>query len=212
MSIFIYIVIFAIGATIGSFCTLAVYRIPLKKDITHERSFCPNCNHRLEFLDLIPIFSYIFLGGKCRYCGKKIRIRYLLLELLAGFATLGLALSLKFDMPKLEIAKYVDFFISILYITGIAIIAGIDKEKKQIEKPVLIYNMITSATYILYLFVVGETNINRYAIYLFFVLALLAIRIIDKHLMHERRKPVGFYIAIANTILIIMQNFITYYR
>ena len=65
MNVIIYIFTFLIGITFGSFFTLAVYRIPLGKDITHERSFCPNCNHKLGFLDLIPIFSYIFLGGKC---------------------------------------------------------------------------------------------------------------------------------------------------
>ena len=53
MDIFFYIIIFIIGTVFGSFFTLAVYRIPLKKDITHERSFCPNCNHKLGFWDMI---------------------------------------------------------------------------------------------------------------------------------------------------------------
>lgn len=83
MQIFIYIEIFILGIVFGSFFTLAVYRIPLKQDITHTRSYCPKCNHRLEFLDLIPIFSYIFLRGRCRYCKEPIRIRYFLLELLS---------------------------------------------------------------------------------------------------------------------------------
>ena len=211
MTVFIYFVMFAIGATIGSFCTLAVYRIPLRKDITHERSFCPNCNHRLEFIDLIPILSYVFLGGKCRYCGKKIRIRYLLLELIAGFITLTLVLSFNFNMQILEMSKYIGIFLIILYITGITIISGIDKENKQIELPVLIYNSIVLFMYIIYLFVVGETNINRYAIYLFFMFALFATRIIDSHMKQKRNQPIGLYIGIANVILIIMQNFI-YYR
>ena len=64
MEIFLYAIIFIIGTFFGSFFTLAVYRLPLKKNITHERSFCPNCNHGLEAIDLVPIFSYIFLGGK----------------------------------------------------------------------------------------------------------------------------------------------------
>ena len=73
MSIIVYIYMFVIGALLGSFYTLAVYRIPLKQDILYTRSYCPNCNHKLGFWDLIPIFSYIFLGAKCRYCKKKIR-------------------------------------------------------------------------------------------------------------------------------------------
>ena len=82
MDAIFYIIIFIMGITFGSFYTLAVYRIPLHQDITHKRSYCPNCTHKLSFFDMIPILSYIFLGGKCRYCKQKIRIRYLLLEIL----------------------------------------------------------------------------------------------------------------------------------
>ena len=106
-SIFIYCIFLIMGAVIGSFCTLAVYRIPIGKDIIHERSFCPNCNHRLEFIDLIPIVSYIFLKGKCRYCGKKIRIRYFIMEFFSGLIFLLLALSLNFSFETVEIEKYI---------------------------------------------------------------------------------------------------------
>ena len=61
MDFVIYFYIFLMGITFGSFFTLAVYRIPLGQDITHNRSYCPNCNHKLSNLDLIPLFSYIFL-------------------------------------------------------------------------------------------------------------------------------------------------------
>ena len=57
-------------------------------DITHERSFCPKCNHKLGCFDLIPVFSYIFLGGKCRYCGDRISPRYLFIELFFGLVSL----------------------------------------------------------------------------------------------------------------------------
>ena len=79
MEIFFYLIIFIIGTLFGSFYTLAVYRIPKRQDIVHTHSYCPNCNHKLGLLDLFPIFSYILLGGKCRYCKQKIRPRYLIL-------------------------------------------------------------------------------------------------------------------------------------
>ena len=88
MKIVLYIYIYIIGVVLGSFFTLAIHRIPRKQDITHTRSYCPNCNHRLNFLDLIPVLSYIFLGGKCRYCHEKIRPRYLIIEVLSGIAFL----------------------------------------------------------------------------------------------------------------------------
>ncbi len=79
MEIILYIIIFIMGTVFGSFSTLAIYRIPQKKkNITTDRSFCPNCKHKLGFLDLIPVWSYILLGGKCRYCGKKISSSYFL--------------------------------------------------------------------------------------------------------------------------------------
>ena len=80
-----YILLFIIGTLFGSFYTLAVYRIPKKQDITHTHSYCPNCNHKLGILDLIPVLSYIMLKGKCRYCEQKIRPRYLILEIISGF-------------------------------------------------------------------------------------------------------------------------------
>ena len=97
MEYFIGFILFTIGTLLGSFCTLAVYRIPLGKDITHERSFCPNCNHKLAFLDLVPVLSYVFLRGKCRYCNQKIRLRYLCLEVFSGFMVLLFALSLNIN-------------------------------------------------------------------------------------------------------------------
>ena len=58
MDIILYILLFCIGTVFGSFFTLAVSRIPIGQDITHERSYCPNCDHKLGFLDMIPIFRW----------------------------------------------------------------------------------------------------------------------------------------------------------
>ena len=69
----ILILIFIMGAYFGSFYTLATYRLPKGENITHVHSYCPSCNHKLGILDLVPVFSYLFLGAKCRYCKNKIR-------------------------------------------------------------------------------------------------------------------------------------------
>jgi len=120
--IFYYVLFFSIGITFGSFFTLAVHRIPLKQDITHTRSYCPKCNHRLEFLDLIPVFSYLFLKGKCRYCKEPIRIRYLLLELLTGsiFLAVGIKVGLLifFDLAILINTIFLLLnFVRVMYFT-----------------------------------------------------------------------------------------------
>ena len=166
MNVIIYIFTFLIGITFGSFFTLAVYRIPLGKDITHERSFCPNCNHKLGFLDLIPIFSYIFLGGKCRYCKQKIRPRYLLLELLSGIVFVLFAFSIKMNIFALSVPKIVYLVFVLLYIAGLFMISGIDKEKIQIQNELIIYLTIVQTMYIIYLYTLGNVDMYRYVIYL----------------------------------------------
>jgi len=75
---------FVIGTLFGSFFTLATYRLPRKQDILVKRSYCTSCKHELGFFDLIPVLSYVFLGGKCRYCKEKISIRYPLFEVFNG--------------------------------------------------------------------------------------------------------------------------------
>ena len=173
--IIFYILIFCIGTVFGSFFTLAVYRIPLHQDITHKRSYCPNCNHKLSFWDMIPILSYVFLGGKCRYCKKKIRIRYLCLEILTGIVFLLFAMSLNINFEIINISKLIYFVFGLLYIAGLIIIAGIDKEKCKIQKSLVLYEIVVLSLYMIYLYTVEYVNIYRYVIYLFVVTILLVL-------------------------------------
>lgn len=76
-----YILVFITGLVIGSFLNVCIYRIPLKESIVFPASHCVNCKHQLAVLDLIPVFSFIFLKGKCRYCGTRISIQYPVIEL-----------------------------------------------------------------------------------------------------------------------------------
>ena len=178
MNTVLYILIFCIGTLFGSFFTLAVYRIPIGKDITHERSFCPNCNHKLEFLDLIPILSYLFLGGKCRYCKQKIRPRYFLLEIMSGIVFVLFAMSLRLDVLTTNVNTLIYFMFGILYLVTLFIIAGIDKEKNEIQKSVLLFGFVVQAIYIIYLYIVESNfNIYRYVIYLSIICILVLIDI-----------------------------------
>ena len=153
MQIFFCVMIFIMGTVFGSFFTLAVYRIPLDKNILYERSFCPKCNHRLEFLDLIPILSYILLKGKCRYCDEKVRIRYLVLEVLSGFVFLISYLSLKMIFPFFEIHKIIYFVAFVMFYITVVLISGIDKENYSIDKRVLLFGLIMQTVYQIYLYV-----------------------------------------------------------
>ncbi len=83
-TILLYITIFIFGIVIGSFLNVCIYRIPKKEDIVKINSHCMSCNYKLKWYDLVPIFSYIFLGGRCRECKTKISIQYPLIEGLNG--------------------------------------------------------------------------------------------------------------------------------
>jgi leader peptidase (prepilin peptidase)/N-methyltransferase len=87
-NIIIYLFVFVVGTVIGSFLNVLIYRIPRKLDFVKGRSFCPNCDHSLGALDLIPVLSYLALGRKCRYCAEPISPRYMVVELIGGAGAL----------------------------------------------------------------------------------------------------------------------------
>ena len=173
METFFYIIIFIIGSLFGSFYTLAVYRIPKRQDITHTHSYCPNCNHKLGLLDLFPIFSYIFLRGRCRYCKEKIRPRYLILEILSGTLFLVIAYFMGLNLENLSFSKIANYCFIVLYLTFIILIAGIDKENRKIDKYVNVYGVAISILYMVYLCIVENANIYRYGIYLILYILIL---------------------------------------
>lgn len=80
----LYIFAFLYGIVIGSFLNVCIYRIPKKESIVTVGSHCMTCSHRLAWYDLFPLFSYLFLRGKCRYCGAELAKQYPAVEFLNG--------------------------------------------------------------------------------------------------------------------------------
>lgn len=95
------IVIFIYGILIGSFLNVCIYRIPKKENIVTTRSHCMNCDYQLRWYDLIPLFSWISLGGKCRKCGTKISVQYPLIEALNGILYVAVFLCYGFSIETL---------------------------------------------------------------------------------------------------------------
>lgn len=185
-NVIFYIFIFIIGTLFGSFYTLAVYRIPKKQDITHTHSYCPNCNHKLGFLDLIPVWSYIFLGGKCRYCKNKIRPRYFILEVLSGLVFVVLAYFVGLSFYNISWDLIIEYSFAILYFTFVVLMAATEKENRRIEKSISVYGIVISLMYIVYLWIVEETpNIYGYAMYLMFYILVL---VFDSITLKKRAK------------------------
>ena len=96
MTIFYSLLFSLLGLVLGSGLNCLSYRLARHQDWVHGTSVCPACGARLTAIDLVPLFSWLFLRGKCRHCGAKISVRYPLTELLSGLAFL--AIYLKYDL------------------------------------------------------------------------------------------------------------------
>ena len=80
----IYILIFTFGIVIGSFLNVCIYRIPMHETVVTERSHCMRCGYQLCWYDMIPVFSWLCLGGKCRKCKEPISPQYPIVEATNG--------------------------------------------------------------------------------------------------------------------------------
>ncbi|MDI6840568.1 MAG: prepilin peptidase [bacterium] len=131
-----YILFFILGACFGSFFSVCIHRIPKGLSIISPRSYCPMCKHVIKWYDNIPIISYCILKGKCRYCGKKISMLYIGVELITAgvflIALIKFGISIKFLIylilfSLLIIISFIDMRTEIVpdIITMPAIIIGI---------------------------------------------------------------------------------------
>lgn len=96
MRVVFYVLVFIIGACLGSFLCCQARRLRLKakgKKSLGRRSVCPFCKHKLKWYENLPIFSWLLQKGKCRKCGKKIGAAEILSEIFTGLALLGLTMS-----------------------------------------------------------------------------------------------------------------------
>jgi leader peptidase (prepilin peptidase)/N-methyltransferase len=113
MATLIYIDIFLLGLIFGSFLNTVIYRLRKGEGFVMGRSTCPHCDHQLAWDDLIPVFSFIILGGKCRYCGHKISWQYPAVELITGILFLGAFhqnVDLFFDFLSFGVLKIIFLF------------------------------------------------------------------------------------------------------
>jgi leader peptidase (prepilin peptidase)/N-methyltransferase len=87
--IFFYsFLIFSLGACLGSFANVCIYRLPKNKQIVSGRSFCPKCKKKINWYDNLPLISFFLLNGKCRNCNKIISARYFIVEFITGIVFL----------------------------------------------------------------------------------------------------------------------------
>ena len=124
---------FVYGIVIGSFLNVCIYRLPEDASIVHPPSHCPNCNTKLKTLDLVPLFSFLLLGRKCRYCEAKISWRYFTVELGTG---------LLFVATYLRYGYTIDFFAYVAFISALLIAFFVDLDHFIIPDQVWIVGII----------------------------------------------------------------------
>ena len=103
-----------LGLSVGSFLNLCIDRLPLDQSIVGPPSHCPGCGRRVSPLDLVPFFNYLWLRGRCRYCGARLPVRLPAVELLTGVSFA--LLYWKFDVsPELGMAIVLACFLIVIF-------------------------------------------------------------------------------------------------
>lgn len=198
-----YFIIIFYGLLLGSFLNVCIYRIPNEKSIIVPRSHCMNCRKNIKWYDLIPIISYLWLKGRCRYCKSKISIQYLFVELLTPLIVI-------FIYNRFGLSFY--FFKYIIFISFLIVISLIDLKTTNI------YTITTvSGGIVALVFAIIESLIYKNGIYNYICgslvssLIILTIVYLTEGMGRgdiEVFALVGMFVGVKISILIILLSFV----
>ena len=175
MQTYYTVIIFLFGLLLGSFYNVVGYRIPNNMSIVKPNSFCPKCRHSLKWYELIPVFSFVIQGGRCRACKSRISWFYPFIELLTGilFASSYLAFGFSFE-----------FVLSILVGSFMVIVIVSDTNFLIIPDEITVFFLVAALIiefiYKGSLFVLSST---LYGIFMF--LMMYFVMLLGKKLLHE---------------------------
>lgn len=125
-------VVFLFGITFGSFLNVCIYRIPKKEDIVKTPSHCMKCGYKLKWYDLVPLFSFVMLKGKCRKCHTKLSLQYPIIEALNGilyvlvFVTYYWKRELFIEMNVDSLIMFGNMLVSCAFLSVLLVISVID--------------------------------------------------------------------------------------
>lgn len=154
MDLYYSIVFFVFGSIFGSFFNVVGYRLPKEESIVYPPSHCPNCNHQLTAIELIPILSYIFLGAKCKNCHIKISPFYPIFEFITGFL---------FMMAYKIFGLNLETLLAIIFLSTLVIVFISDYQTMIIPDQVIVVSAILMIILMFFtrgLFGVGLSIIN----------------------------------------------------
>ena len=130
-----------LGLIVGSFLNAVIFRLSTGESFLSGRSHCPRCGHKLTAVDLIPVLSFIFLRGKCRYCKSKISWQYPLIELATAISFILLAQNFEFRISNFE------FIAQAIFICFLIVISIYDLKHYLILDKVVFPALVLSIAY-----------------------------------------------------------------
>ena len=149
------LIIFIYGITLGSFLNVCIYRIPNNESILRPPSHCGRCNKKLGWKDLIPIFSYIIIKGRCRYCNDSIPIRYPIVEFLTGI--LLVCIYIRYGLTF-------NFFKYVVLTLFLIIIAFIDYDTMYVYSCIVYTGIIVGIVFIIFDVLIYDSNLLNYVL------------------------------------------------
>lgn len=129
------LVFFTFGSIVGSFLNVCIHRMPLGQSIVSPPSHCPHCKYSIPFWLNVPLFTWLYLGGKCKNCAAPISIRYFLVELLTGLMFLGCWLAFGDESPMKAL-------VFCLFLAGLIVATFIDFEHYIIPDEITLGGMV----------------------------------------------------------------------
>ena len=200
----VYASLFILGLIFGSFFNVLIWRLPREMGFVFDRSKCPKCSKALGLKDLIPIISYVLCMGRCRYCGKKIALRYPVVELLSAIIFLGLFIIYGMCL------KYI---LSLIVFCSLLVIFFSDVETKIIPNEMVItliiagiLSLVESRAYLnaMWGFIFGGGSL--------LIIGFLGEKIYKKEAMGggdiKLAAALGLILGLNNTILMLFLSFI----
>ena len=207
MVVYYATIVFLFGLLLGSFYNVVGYRIPNNMSIVKPGSFCPKCKHELKWYELIPVFSFIIQGGKCRKCKCKISFFYPIIELLTGILFLISYLIFGFDG---------NFVIAILTSSFLVIVIVSDFNYLVIPDEVTLFFSIISIVLqvILFGFSIALSSIV-YGFVLFgmmYFIMLFGSRMMKEEALGGGDVKIMFYVGTVLSVInpIVLTDFSTY--
>ena len=162
MELFWYLIFFSFGASVGSFLNVILDRYNTGLSFWGGKSFCFSCNYKLQKKDMFPIFSFLFLKGRCRNCGSRIPNESLFVELIMGILSVLLVYKISLFFSYISLSLVISYLLLVSIFGVIVLISFYDLRHMIIPDSFLIAFFFLSFLYTLildaeYLLLIGNT-------------------------------------------------------